>query len=178
MKKYLSLLLAILLVFSLAACGNVDDKDTKDNTDTTAADTVKNKETPKEVYTLGDFTVEYKGAKIALDDRDYPAVIVTVDFTNNSEFADSLGNSLSTNGVQKDESMSFANLSADEYYQKTAEPGETIEVTFGYLLNPLDYDGNINYTDAVTLTIANRVAETDCTITIDPTTLTNEAVTE
>lgn len=177
MKKYLSMLLAILLVLSLAACGNVDDKDTKDDKDVSVGEITNDKNVGK-TYTLGDFVIEYKSAKIALDDEGYASVIVTVGFTNNSEFADSLGNSLSTKAVQKDETMSFSRLSADEYYQKIANPGETIDVTFGYMLNPLDWDGNINYTDAVTLTIGNRVAEVDCSITIDPTTLTNEAVTD
>lgn len=191
MKKYLSLLLAIILVFSLAACGNIDDKETKDNTDTTAGDTVENKDntdttagdtvenkdTPKELYTLGDYTIEYKGAKIASDDDGYPSVIITVGFTNDSDFEATCSDNLYAKAQQKGESMSYAMLSADEYYKKIAVPGETIDVTFGYLLNPVDYDGNYNYTDAITLTISNPIAEADCSITIDPTTLANEAVT-
>ena len=178
MKKYLSLLLAIILVFSLAACGNVDDKDTKDNTNTTSGDTVENKDTPKEVYTLGDYTIEYEGAKIASDDDGYPSVIITVGFTNNSDSEATCSDNLYAKAKQNDESMSYAMLSADEYYKKTAAPGETIDVTFGYLLNPLDWDGNINFTDAITLTIDNPIAEANCSITIDPTTLTNETVTD
>lgn len=184
MKKYVSLLLAILLVFSLVACGNVDDKDTKDNTDTndntdtTTGDTVENKDTPKEIYTLGDYTIEYKGAKLAIDDRGYEAVIITLDFTNNSDFEATCSDHLFSSAEQNDELMNWAIFSADEYYKKTAAPGETIDVTYGYLLNLLDWDGNINFTDAITLTINNPIAEADCSITIDPTTLTNEAVTD
>lgn len=178
MKKYLSMLLAIMLVFSLVACGNVDDKDTNDDKDVSVNDSSDDKDTPKEIYTLGDYTIEYEGAKIASDDDGYPSVIITVGFTNNSDSEATCSDNLYAKAKQNDEYMSYAMLSADEYYKKTAAPGETIDVTFGYLLNPLDWDGNINFTDAITLTINNPIAEADCSITIDPTTLTNEAVTD
>lgn len=177
MKKYLSLLLAILLVFSLAACGNVDDKDTKDDKDATTGEITNDKNVGK-TYTLGDYVIEYKSAKIASDDEGYISVIITMGFTNNSDSEASCSDDLYAKAEQNGELMSYAGLSADEYYQKIANPGETIDVTFGYMLNPLDYDGNINYTDVITLTINNPIAEADCSITIDPTTLTNEAVTD
>lgn len=177
MKKYLSLLLAILLVFSLAACGNVDDKDPKDDKDVTVSTTTNDKNVGKS-YTLGDYVIEYKGAKIASDDEGYTSVIITVGFTNNSDSEASCSDDLYTSAEQNGELMNYARLNADEYYQKIAYPGETIDVTFGYMLIPLDYNGNLDYTDAITLTIDNPIAEVDCSITIDPTMLTNEAVTD
>lgn len=178
MKKYLSLLFTILLVFSLVACGNADDKDKKDDKDVTVSDSADNKNTDKDVYTLGDFAIEYKYAKIASDDEGYPSVIITVGFTNNSDSSASCGYYLYTKAEQNGEFMNFSILNANEYYSKTAEPGETIDVTFGFILNAVDYAGNRNYTDVITLSIGNSSADATCSITIDPTTLTNTVMTD
>lgn len=168
MKKFLSLLLALMMILALAACGGGDNKgDEGDKGDNGEPE----KDDPAIVYTLGDYVVEYKGAKIAPDDEDYPSVIITIGFTNNSDFEASCSSDLYVKAEQAGELMNFSMLNANEYYSKEAAPGETIDVTFGYILNPVDYQGNYNYTDEITLTFTNAIADESCTIAIDPTTL-------
>lgn len=160
MKKFLSILLALLMILSLAACGGGDDKGGDGG----------GKNDKEGVYTLGDYVLEYKGATIAPDDDSYPSVVITIGFTNNSNSSAACGFYISSKAEQNGEFMYPAALGND-YYSKQAEPGETIDIVTGYNLNAVDYQGNRNYTDKIKVTFTNTDTDESCTITIDPTSL-------
>lgn len=163
MKKYLSLFLVFLLIFTLAACGGGNDKNVTNG----------EKNNDKDIYTLGDFVLEYEGAKIAPDEDGFPSVIVMLRFTNNSDVSACYGFNMAAKAEQNGEFMYTAALNSisDDYYYKEATPGETIDVIIGYNLNAVDYQGTRNYTDAINVTIEDVYDGDSCTITIDPTLL-------
>lgn len=158
-KRLIAVLLALSLIFVLAACGG-DDKGGKD----------KDKDKDKEgVYTIGDFTIEVKSAAICPDEDGFESVIVTMEFTNNSDADASYGFTFYDKASQADEFMYVAALTElqDGHNNENIAPGESIEVYVGWLLNAVDYQGNLNYDDEITVTIDDfdgGVAE----FTLDP----------
>lgn len=155
MKKFLSLLLALVMIISLVACSN-DNGDDGENV--------------AEVYKLGDYELEYKGAKLAPDDNGDFSVILAFGFTNNGETPACYGFNLSERAEQGGEFMLLAALNsiADEYYYKEAQPGETIDVIIGFNLNAVDYQGTLNYTDVAEITISEIYGNKSITLTVDP----------
>ena len=67
-RKLFCLLLAAVMLFSLAACGKGEDE-TKD----------------PNLLKVGDYELLYKGASIMKDREGNDALVLTLDFTNNSE---------------------------------------------------------------------------------------------
>lgn len=158
MKKFLSFLLVLLMVLSLTACGGGD------NGGNNGGDSQN-----ENVYTLGDFQIEYKGAEIAPDDDGFTSVIIKLGFTNNSKSAARYGYSMYQKAEQAGEFMLAAALNSvsDEGYMKEIEPGETVDVITGFILNAVDYQGNLNYTDEIKMSIEDADSGKSCTITID-----------
>lgn len=154
MKKFLPLLLALMMVICLAACGGGNTTNTNN----------------ENLYTLGDYQIEYKGAKIAPDDDGATSVILTLGFTNNSKSSACYGFNISEKAEQGGEFMYIAALNSisDEYYYREAEPGETVDVIIGFNLNAVDYQGNLNYSDEVKVTLGDIYSDKSITLTIDP----------
>ncbi len=165
MKKFLSFLLVLLMVLSLTACGGGGD-----NGGNSGGDGQN-----ENVYTLGDFQIEYKGAEIAPDDDGFTSVIITLGFTNNSKSAARYGFSMYQKAEQAGEFMLAAALNSvsDEGYMKEIEPGETVDVITGFVLNAVDYQGNLNYTDEIKMNIEDADSGKSCDIVIDPTSLSS-----
>lgn len=130
MKKALAILLAAVMLLSLAACGGGAKK---------AAD-------PGHI-TLGDFELGYKGAYITEDLRGNAALVVQLDFTNNSAAAASFFLNIGVKALQN--SLVIGNAAvyagADTAAlvtggQLTAlAPGETAEVCAAFALRDLEH---------------------------------------
>lgn len=81
MKKSFSLLLAWIMALSLVACGSSTNTPTPDDKNTPTDEQTKGESKGK----LGDYAVQFTGFSLAKDYEGNDAIIVTYDFTNNSE---------------------------------------------------------------------------------------------
>lgn len=160
MKKYrfFALLLALVMVIGLTACG-------------------KKKSDDPNCFEFDDYTLVYKESCIMADENGKDALIMTFDFTNNSDENASCGWVLTTEYMQGGVEMETAYVYAEadsfesiakEFWSDVA-PGVTLEVKNAHVLNG---------TGEVTVTISEFWSGDSYTLTIDPSTLTrveNEA---
>ena len=154
--KLLCLLIAALILLSLAACGKETTKD---------SDLIK----------LGDYELLYKGACIMEDSDGNYAIVLTLDFTNNGKenasYLWSIDETVMQNGVE----LEVANVFTDYDTFETAiegqfteiAPGTTLEVKTAYVLK--------DAAAKVEATFEQLFGKKKGTITIDPATLSREA---
>lgn len=180
MKRLLALLLALMMVFSLAACGG-DDAADKKGEETKAAEkaTEAPTEAPKPNATIGDVTVEYDSAVLYKpydNEVNKPNLLMYYNFTNNGEAetfpckkiyfkATQDGNKVSTIGFLEDAKPA----ETDAYYGKVA-PGETVKCAEAFQLDMEGGEVTIEFID-----LYNQIEE-KLVVTIDPSSL--ELITE
>ncbi len=157
MKKFMALLLTLVMALSLVACGGGGGSNGGNSSN-------------PNVYSLGDYELELKAAKIAPDDNGAASVILWLALTNNGDSGYTYGYSVSERGEQAGEFMFIATLSsvAEDHYYVEAMPGETVDILTGFNLNAADYSGNLNYTDEVKITITDGDSGKSAEITVDP----------
>ena len=153
--RILSALLAVLMLLGLAACGKAEPSD------------------PNRIK-IGSYELFYKGAKIMTDYDGNDAIVVTLDYTNNSKEANSylwsFVETVKQNGTELTGATIF--LSEDSFDTVTdsqfseVAPGETSEVQLAYVLTDL--------TSEVELQWEELLGTKSGKLTIDPTTLTRE----
>lgn len=158
-KKLLCLLLAALLLFSLAACG-------------------KNKSPgDSNLIKIGDYELLYKSACIVEDSDQNDAVVLTLDFTNNSKenasYLWSVDETAMQNGVELDIASIVTDYDAfttviDDQFKEIA-PGATLEVKTAFVLK--------DTTSEIKVTFEELLGSKNGTITIDPSTLSRETAT-
>ena len=109
--KLLCLLLAVLMLFSLTACG-------------------KEKTADSNLIKLGDYELLYKGACIMEDSDGNDAIVLTLDFTNNGKenasYLWSVNETLMQNGVELEAATVFADYDTFETVKKILN-GEEVE---------------------------------------------------
>ena len=154
--KLLCLLIAALMLLSLAACGKETTKDSN-------------------LIKLGDYELLYKGACIMEDSDGNYAIVLTLDFTNNGKenasYLWSIDETVMQNGVE----LEVANVFTDYDTFETAiegqfteiAPGTTLEVKTAYVLK--------DAAAKVEATFEQLFGKKKGTITIDPATLSREA---
>ena len=153
----LCLLLAFLMIFSLAACGKS-----------------KGKEADNNLMKLGDYELIYKGASIMEDSDGNDAIVLTLDFTNNSKETASYLWSVSETLIQDGEDLEVAVVFTDDDSFETVigsqfedvEPGDTLEIKTAFVLK--------NTTSKVEATFEEIFGTKNGKITIDPSTLSRE----
>ena len=153
--RILSALLAVLMLLGLAACGKAEPSD------------------PNRIQ-IGSYELFYKGAKIMTDYDGNDAIVVTMDFTNNSKENTSYLWSFIETATQNDAELTGATifLSEDSFETVTdsqfseVAAGETLEVQLAYVLADL--------TSEVELQWEELLGSKSGKLTIDPTTLTRE----
>ena len=153
--RILSALLAVLMLLGLAACGKAEPSD------------------PNRIK-IGSYELFYKGAKIMTDYDGNDAIVVTLDYTNNSKEANSylwsFVETVKQNGTELTGATIF--LSEDSFDTVTdsqfseVAAGETLEVQLAYVLADL--------TSEVELQWEELLGTKSGKLTIDPTTLTRE----
>lgn len=149
MKKTIAALLALIMIFSLTACGADKEAGSDD----------------ENLIVIGDYQALYKGSEIMEDCDGDNAIVVTYDFTNNSKestsFFWSMFYTFTQNGQELELSSIFINENNDEIadsgYEEVA-PGDTLEVKSAYKLNNLTDDvvidfSNLSDTEKDSLTI-------------------------
>ena len=153
--KLLCLLLAVLMLFSLTACG-------------------KEKTADSNLIKLGDYELLYKGACIMEDSDGNDAIVLTLDFTNNGKenasYLWSVDETLMQNGVELEAATVFADYDTFETVIEgqftDVAPGATVEVRTAYLLQ--------DTTSPVEATFEQFFGKKSGKVTIDPTTLSRE----
>ena len=153
--RILSALLAVLMLLGLAACGKAEPSD------------------PNRIK-IGSYELFYKGAKIMTDYDGNDAIVVTLDYTNNSKEANSylwsFVETVKQNGTELTGATIF--LSEDSFDTVTdsqfseVAAGETLEVQMAYVLADL--------TSEVELQWEELLGSKSGKLTIDPSTLTRE----
>ena len=153
--KLLCLLLAVLMLFSLTACG-------------------KEKTADSNLIKLGDYELLYKGACIMEDTDGNDAIVLTLDFTNNRKENASYLWSISETVMQNGAALEVASVVTDyetfdsvmdSQFQEVA-PGETLEVRTAFV--------RADATGTVEATFEQLFGKKNGKITIDPSTLSRE----
>lgn len=122
--RILGLLLAVLMVFSLTACGN------------------NGKPTDPNLIKLGDYELLYKDACLMEDFDGADALVLTLDFTNNSKEMSTYFWSVYGTAMQNDTELESAIIYTDyDAYEmiddnqfEEVDPGATLEVQVAYVL--------------------------------------------
>ena len=156
MTRFLSLLLIAVLAIGLCGCGGEGQK--------AESNRIK----------LGDYELLYKDACIMTDSDGNDAVVLTLDFTNNSKESASYIWSINETLVQNGEELevaavitdyaSFATV-IDKQFEDVA-PGETLEVQTAYVLK--------DAAAPIKVTFEQLFGKKNGTITIDPAALSRE----
>lgn len=147
-KSILALLMTVLMMFSLAACGG--DNNTKETNapETEAVTTVAPTEPAPTPVTVGDVTIEYLRAEKYAPFENGETILVYCKFTNNSTEETSAYKTLYLTAKCNGETVQEMDYLEDDRpegfldYAKTIAPGESIEIFY-----TLDYvDGVIDIT--------------------------------
>ena len=151
--RLLCLLLAALTLLSLTACGEKEPADPN-------------------LVKIGDYTVLYKSASIMTDDEGNDAIVLTLDYTNNSKenaaFWAVVFEKVMQGGVQLDTALvypdpdSFESITDDKFTD--VAPGTTFEVHTSFVLRDTTSPVEVHFSDLFD--------KKGGTITIDPTVLT------
>ena len=154
--KLLCLLLAMpMLLSSLTACGKDKAKDSN-------------------LIKLGDYELLYKGACIMEDSDGNDAIVLSLDFTNNSKenasYLWSVDETLMQNGTELEVATVYTDYDTfttviENQFEEVA-PGATLEVQTAFVLN--------NASGEIEATFEELLGSKSGTITIDPSTLTRE----
>ena len=154
--KLLCLLLAMpMLLSSLTACGKDKAKDSN-------------------LIKLGDYELLYKGACIMEDSDGNDAIVLSLDFTNNSKenasYLWSVDETLMQNGTELEVATVYTDYNTfttviENQFEEVA-PGATLEVQTAFVLN--------NASGEIEATFEELLGSKSGTITIDPSTLTRE----
>lgn len=135
----IGVIIAVIIIIAVAASGSEsnDDKNTSSNENTTVSSVnAEKKETDEN--TIGDFKCVVKGAKLTKDWEGKDAVLITYEFTNNSDSPISFDGALDDKLYQDGIELESAILSNDEEAKLIdavdLKPGITKEVKKAYSL--------------------------------------------
>lgn len=158
-RGMLCLLLAVLMLLSLTACGKGSGETKNPN-----------------LLTVGEFELLYKGASIMKDYAGNDALVLTLDFTNNSkETADyfwSIYETAVQNGTELEMALVYLNMdnleAVDDSQYTEVAPGATLEVQTAFELADL--------TGEVEVTFEEMEGSKNDSITIDLSTIGRESL--
>lgn len=151
MKRFLTLILAALMVFTLVSCGG--GTGTSVNT--------------KSILDIGDFTYEFKGYELVKDEYGTDVILLCYDFTNKSEDDCAFFASGFYEAVQTEETLNATTIYVSEESMEAVTdaemeeiaPGETLEVKIAYEL--------IDTTSPVTMNFASITTGKEVSHTVD-----------
>lgn len=132
---------AIIVVIAIAASGS-DDSSSKTPNENTTASSVNAEKEKSDDNTLGDFKCVVKGAKVTKDWEGKDAVLITYEFTNNSDspisFDGSLDDKLYQDGIELESAILSDDNESKLLDTVDLKPGITKEVKKAYLLRNKD----------------------------------------
>ena len=156
--RWLSAILAALMLFSLAACGKGGDEEKDPN-----------------LLQIGDYELLYKDACIMEDYAGEDAIVLTLDFTNNTQRNAAYIGSIVEFPVQNEQDLEFTAVYISEDSDKMVSdsqmmdvaPGETIEIKTAFVL--------ADATSEVEIRFEELVGDKSASLIIDPSTLKKES---
>ena len=151
-------ILAALLLFSLVACGKGNDEAKGSN-----------------LLKIGDYELLYKGACIMEDYAGEDAIVLTLDFTNNTQKNAAYIGSIVEFPMQNEQDLEFTAVYISEDSDKMVSdsqmvdvaPGETIEIKTAFVLT--------DTTSEVEIRFEEIVGDKSASFTVDPSTLKKES---
>lgn len=151
-------ILAALMLFSLVACGKGNDEAKDSN-----------------LLKIGDYELLYKGACIMEDYAGEDAIVLTLNFTNNTQKNAAYIGSIVEFPMQNEQDLEFTAVYISEDSDKMVSdsqmmdvaPGETIEIKTAFVLT--------DTTSEVEIRFEEIVGDKSASLTIDPSTLKKES---
>lgn len=139
MKRSLAAILALVIIFSLAACG---EKVKESNEDDDKAETI----------VLGKCTAVFKGYTLTKDDEGNDAMVLTYDYTNGGKDEQSFAWAFLFVATQAGEELGSPMFDEDgnqitKNYEENVQKGQTLEVEIALTL--------VNTTDDVTIVFSD-----------------------
>lgn len=137
LKKITAILMAVLMVGTLAACGTKEASSTPENQTTSSTSensstTENKKETSDTVTYKGDFKAKIIDCVLSKDDEGNDAVTVKYEFTNNSSEAKSFNEVFSDvvyqNGIEQSSDNFYPGEGDWDSYYKSIKDGATTTV--------------------------------------------------
>lgn len=140
MKKILSVILVMLMVLSMTACGSKDKA--SDGSGSDQAETI----------VLGKYTAVFKGYTLTKDDEGNDAIVLTYDYTNGSKDEQSFAWAFLFGATQAGEELGSPMFDEDgnqitKNYEENVQKGQTLEVAIALTL--------VNTTDDVTIVFSD-----------------------
>lgn len=144
MKKAIVLLFSVMLMFVFTACGGGDG----------GSESKSDDKSDPNVIQIGDYTAEYKGYEIVKDYDGDDAIIVTWNYTNNGEEAESFtwafNYTLFQDGIELEYGTVFIEDSydtVDENMNTEIKPGNSLEVKTTNKLENLESPVEVEFSD-------------------------------
>lgn len=151
-KKWIiiAVVAVVIILIAVIASGGSDDSSSEDSNASAVTSAVSAESEEKANDTLGDFKCVVKGAKLCKDLTGKDAVLITYEFTNNSDSAVSFDVALDARAYQDGVGLETAILDEDtDYLDVDIKPGVTKEVKKAYNLRDTSTEIEIEVSELI-----------------------------
>lgn len=151
-KKWIiiAVVAVVIILIAVIASGGSDDSSSEDSNASEVTSAVSAESEEKANDTIGDFKCVVKGAKLCKDLTGKDAVLITYEFTNNSDSAVSFDVALDARAYQDGVGLETAILDEDtDYLDVDIKPGVTKEVKKAYNLRDTSTEIEIEVSELI-----------------------------
>lgn len=151
-KKWIiiAVVAVVIILIAVIASGGSDDSSSEDSNASAVTGAVSAESEEKANDTVGDFKCVVKGAKLCKDLTGKDAVLITYEFTNNSDSAVSFDVALDARAYQDGVGLETAILDEDtDYLDVDIKPGVTKEVKKAYNLRDTSTEIEIEVSELI-----------------------------
>lgn len=151
-KKWIiiAVVAVVIILIAVIASGGSDDSSSEDSNASAVTSAVSAESEEKANDTVGDFKCVVKGAKLCKDLTGEDAVLITYEFTNNSDSAVSFDVALDARAYQDGVGLETAILDEDtDYLDVDIKPGVTKEVKKAYNLRDTSTEIEIEVSELI-----------------------------
>lgn len=140
----------VIILIAVIASGGSDDSSSEDSNASAVTSAVSAESEEKANDTVGDYKCVVKGAKLCKDWTGKDAVLITYEFTNNSDSAVSFDVALDARAYQDGVGLETAILDEDtDYLDVDIKPGVTKEVKKAYNLRDTSTEIEIEVSELI-----------------------------
>lgn len=161
-KKWIiiAVVAVVIILIAVIASGGSDDSSSEDSNASAVTSAVSAESEEKANDTVGDFKCVVKGAKLCKDLTGKDAVLITYEFTNNSDSAVSFDVALDARAYQDGVGLETAILDEDtDYLDVDIKPGVTKEVKKAYNLRDTSTEIEIEVSELISFS-DNKIVTT------------------
>ena len=151
-KKWIiiAVVAVVIILIAVIAFGGSDDSSSEDSNASAGTSAVSAESEEKANDTVGDYKCVVKGAKLCKDWTGKDAVLITYEFTNNSDSAVSFDVALDARAYQDGVGLETAILDEDtDYLDVDIKPGVTKEVKKAYNLRDTSTEIEIEVSELI-----------------------------